>query len=68
MLHPDEANEAYTAAHAIAGFQLADIAFGVLRMGFYRKNSEMSSQIIPLKDRTDLQESSRFPALETVRV
>jgi hypothetical protein len=30
MLHPDEANEAYTAAHAIAGFQLADIAFGVL--------------------------------------
>ena len=24
------ANEAYTAAHAIAGFQLADIAFGVL--------------------------------------
>ena len=31
MIHPDEANEAaYTAAHAIAGFQLADIAFGVL--------------------------------------
>jgi hypothetical protein len=27
---PDEANEAYTAAHAIAGFQLADIAFGLL--------------------------------------
>jgi hypothetical protein len=30
MIDPDEANEAYTAAHAIAGFQLADIAFGVL--------------------------------------
>jgi hypothetical protein len=29
-INPDEANEAYTAAHAIAGFQLADIAFGVL--------------------------------------
>ena len=30
MIDPDEANEAYTAAHAIAGFQLANIAFGVL--------------------------------------
>jgi hypothetical protein len=31
MIKPDEADEAaYTAAHAIAGFQLADIAFGVL--------------------------------------
>jgi hypothetical protein len=30
MIDPDEANEAYKAAHAIAGFQLADIAFGVL--------------------------------------
>ena len=30
MIHPHEANEAYTAAHAIAGFHLADIAFGVL--------------------------------------
>ena len=30
MIDPAEANEAYTAAHAIAGFQLADIAFGVL--------------------------------------
>jgi hypothetical protein len=31
MIDPDEANEAAcTAAHAIAGFQLADIAFGVL--------------------------------------
>ena len=29
-IDPDMANEAYTAAHAIAGFQLADIAFGVL--------------------------------------
>jgi len=30
-IHTDEANEAYTAAaHALAGFQLADIAFGVL--------------------------------------
>jgi hypothetical protein len=29
-MDPDEANETYTAAHAIAGFQLADIAFGVL--------------------------------------
>ena len=26
----DKAKEAYTAAHAIAGFQLADIAFGFL--------------------------------------
>jgi hypothetical protein len=30
MIESDEANEAYTAAHAIAGFQLADLAFGVL--------------------------------------
>jgi hypothetical protein len=29
-INPDESNETYTAAHAIAGFQLADIAFGVL--------------------------------------
>jgi len=27
---PRHGNEAHTAAHAIAGFQLADIAFGVL--------------------------------------
>ena len=27
MIDPDEANRAYRAAHAIAGFQLADIAF-----------------------------------------
>src|SRR6516165_10002098 len=31
-------------------------------------NSEMSSQIIPLKGRTDLRESSRIPAMETIRV
>ena len=30
MIDPDEANGAYRAAHAIAGFHLADIAFGVL--------------------------------------
>jgi hypothetical protein len=30
MRDPDEPSEAYTAAHAIAGVQLADIAFGVL--------------------------------------
>jgi hypothetical protein len=30
MRDPASTNEAYTAAHAIAGFQLADIAFGVL--------------------------------------
>jgi hypothetical protein len=30
MMATDEANEAYRAAHAIAGFQLADISFGVL--------------------------------------
>ena len=30
MIDPDEANEAHRAAHAIAGFQLADIAFGTL--------------------------------------
>ena len=30
IVDPDRPNEAYTAAHAIAGFQLADIAFGVL--------------------------------------
>jgi len=28
----------------------------------------MSTQIIPLKDRTDLPESSRILALETIRV
>jgi 6,7-dimethyl-8-ribityllumazine synthase len=30
MIAPDKPHEAYTAAHVIAGFQLADIAFGVL--------------------------------------
>jgi hypothetical protein len=30
--------------------------------------SEVSSQIIPLKDRTDLRESSRIRATETIRV
>jgi hypothetical protein len=30
MPDPDEANEAYRAPHAIAGFQPSDIAFGVL--------------------------------------
>jgi len=30
--------------------------------------SEMSTQIIPLKDRTNLRESSRIPAMETIRV
>jgi hypothetical protein len=30
IVDPDRPNEAYTAAHVIAGFQLADIAFGVL--------------------------------------
>ena len=30
MRSKSKAKEAYTAAHAIAGFQLADIAFGVL--------------------------------------
>jgi hypothetical protein len=30
IVDPDKPSEAYTAAHAIAGFQLADIAFGVL--------------------------------------
>ena len=30
MMATDEANEAYRAAHAIAGFQLADISFGVI--------------------------------------
>jgi len=39
MIDPDEANEAHTAAHAIAGFQLADIAFGVLvRNGILSKS------------------------------
>ena len=39
MIDPDEANEAHTAAHAIAGFQLADIAFGVLvRNGILTKS------------------------------
>jgi hypothetical protein len=38
-INPGEANEAYTAAHAIAGFQLADIAFGVLvRNGILAKS------------------------------
>jgi hypothetical protein len=32
------------------------------------ENSEMSTQIIPLKDRTDLRECSRILALETIRV
>jgi hypothetical protein len=33
-------------------------------LGIRDSNSEMSSQIIPLKGRTDLQESSRIPATE----
>jgi len=37
MVHPVEVKEAYGAAHAIAGFQLADIAFGVLRNGILPK-------------------------------
>jgi hypothetical protein len=37
-------------------------------LGWEDSNSEMSSQIIPLKGRTDLRESSRIPALETTRV
>ena len=39
MRDPAHQNEAYTAAHAIAGFQLADIAFGVLvRNGILSKS------------------------------
>jgi hypothetical protein len=37
-------------------------------LGMKDSNSEMSSQIIPLKGRIDLRESSRILALETVRV
>jgi hypothetical protein len=37
-------------------------------LGWEDSNSEMSSQSIPLKDRTDLWESSRILALETIRV
>jgi hypothetical protein len=37
-------------------------------LGMQDSNSEMSTQIIPLKDRTDLRESSRILALETIRV
>jgi hypothetical protein len=37
-------------------------------LGWEDSNSEMSSQIIPLKDRTDLRKSSRILALETIRV
>ena len=37
-------------------------------LGWEDSNSEMSSQIIPLKDRTDLRESSRILALKTIRV
>jgi hypothetical protein len=37
-------------------------------LGWEDLNSEMSSQIIPLKDRTDLRESSQIRATETIRV
>ena len=37
-------------------------------LGWEDSNSEMSTQIIALKDRTDLPESSRILALETIRV
>jgi Haem-degrading len=37
-------------------------------LGMWDSNSEMSTQIIPLKDGTDLRESSRILALETIRV
>jgi hypothetical protein len=37
-------------------------------LGIRDSNSEMSPQIIPLKDRTDWRESSRILATETIRV
>jgi hypothetical protein len=37
-------------------------------LGMWDSNSETSTQIIPLKDRTDLPESSRILATETIRV
>jgi bifunctional non-homologous end joining protein LigD len=37
-------------------------------LGMQDSNSEMSTQIIALKDRTDLRESSRILALETIRL
>jgi hypothetical protein len=37
-------------------------------LGMKDSNSQMLPQIIPLKDRTDLRESSRILALETIRV
>src|SRR5258708_35357382 len=37
-------------------------------LGWEDSNSEMSAQIIPLKGRTDLRESSRILATETIRV
>ena len=37
-------------------------------LGMKDSNSEMSSQIIPLKARTDFQESGRILAIETIRV
>jgi hypothetical protein len=40
MRDPASQNEAYTAAHAIAGFQLADIAFGVLVRNGILPNAE----------------------------
>jgi len=37
-------------------------------LGWEDSNSEMSTQITSLKDRTDLRESSRILAFETIRV
>jgi hypothetical protein len=37
-------------------------------LGMQDSNSEMWTQIIALKDRTDLRESSRILALETTRL
>ena len=37
-------------------------------LGWEDSNSETSTQIISLKDRTDLREYSRILALETIRV
>jgi len=37
-------------------------------LGWEDSNSEMSSQIIPLKRRKDFRESSRILALETIRI
>jgi hypothetical protein len=69
MINHDQANEAYMAAHAIAGFQLADIAFGVLlRNGILPKSEaeQLLKQAIAAKRTRDCRDQAAAELLAIV--